>query len=207
MTSAINPNNIDGQYPVAGQDNNSQGFRDNFTNTKTNFQYAADEITELQNKALLKTALTGGTLNNNMGNAVISNAQLIGQTTNVITLGNVTNSTANVVFGVGSYQTATTQGNTSLSLSGWPTSGLYATVRLQLTTTLANATVTVPASISANTNASYTSLQYIIGRTAGTGVITIYSTGTYVFEFSTADGGGNVFIQDLTRGASASPTA
>ena len=68
MTSAINPNNIDGQYPVAGQDNNSQGFRDNFTNTKTNFQYAKDEITQLQNASLLKSALPGSSLNNNMGN-------------------------------------------------------------------------------------------------------------------------------------------
>ena len=41
MTSQINPNNIDGSYPVAGQDNNSQGFRDNFTNLKVNFQDAA----------------------------------------------------------------------------------------------------------------------------------------------------------------------
>jgi hypothetical protein len=209
MTSAINPNNIDGQYPVAGQDNNSQGFRDNFTNTKTNFQFAADEITELQSKAILKTSLTGSgnVLNNNMGNAVISNAQLIGQTTNVVTLGNVTSSTANIVFGVGSYQTATTQGNTSLNLSGWPSAGLYATVRLQLTTTVANATILVPASISSNTNASYTSLRYIIGRTAASNVITISNTGTYVFEFSSPDGGGNVFIQDLTRGANATPTA
>jgi len=207
MTSAINPNNIDGQYPVAGQDNNSQGFRDNFTNTKTNFQFAADEITELQSKAIFKTALTGSALDNNMGNSVISNAQLIGQTTNVIVLGNVTNSTANVVFGIGSYQTATTQGNTSLSFTGWPTSGLYATVRLQLTTTTANANITVPASISANTNASYTSLQYIKGVDTANSLITISDTGTYVFEFSTADGGSNVFIQDLTRGANATPAA
>ena len=76
MTSAINPNNIDGAYPVAGQDNNSQGFRDNFTNTATNFQYAADEITDLQNTAELKSALTGTTLNNNRGGSVLSNAQL-----------------------------------------------------------------------------------------------------------------------------------
>ena len=54
MSSNINPNNIDGTYPVAGQDNNSQGFRDNFTNTKTNFQYAETEITDLQNNAILK---------------------------------------------------------------------------------------------------------------------------------------------------------
>ena len=53
MTSLINPNNIDGGYPVAGQDNNSQGFRDNFTNTKVNFQYAEQEITDLQDQVIL----------------------------------------------------------------------------------------------------------------------------------------------------------
>ena len=57
MTSSINANNIDGTYPVAGQDNNSQGFRDNFTNTKTNFQYAADEINDLQSKVILRQLL------------------------------------------------------------------------------------------------------------------------------------------------------
>jgi len=66
MTSNINPNNIDGTYPVAGQDNNSQGFRDNFTNTRSNFQYAADEISDLQSNAILKSALAGTTLDNDM---------------------------------------------------------------------------------------------------------------------------------------------
>jgi hypothetical protein len=190
MTSAINPNNIDGQYPVAGQDNNSQGFRDNFTNTKTNFQFARDEITALQGNAILKTALAGTTLNNNMGNAVISNAQLIGQTTNVVTLGNVTASTANIVFGVGSYQTATTQGNTQLNLTGWPSSGLYAAVTLQLTTTVANANITLPATVSQG-------LTGIQGRTGN--VITVAQPGTYNFEFTTSDGGTTVAIQDLNR--------
>ena len=52
MASAIDPNDIDGSYPVAGQDNNSQGFRDNFTNTKQNFQYAYEEITAIQANAV-----------------------------------------------------------------------------------------------------------------------------------------------------------
>ena len=62
MASNINPNNIDGSYPVAGQDNNSQGFRDNFTNIKVNFQYAEEEINDLETNVLLKAALTGTTL-------------------------------------------------------------------------------------------------------------------------------------------------
>ena len=71
MTSQINPNNIDGQYPVAGQPNNTQGFRDNFTNIKTNFQTAATEITDLENKGVFKAALTGTTLDNNMADNLI----------------------------------------------------------------------------------------------------------------------------------------
>ena len=58
--SSINPNNIDGTYPIAGQDDDSQGFRDNFTNIKNNFTFAYDELTDLQSKAVLKSALTGG---------------------------------------------------------------------------------------------------------------------------------------------------
>jgi hypothetical protein len=37
--SNINPNNINGSYPIAGQDNDSQGFRDNFTNILNNFNF------------------------------------------------------------------------------------------------------------------------------------------------------------------------
>lgn len=205
MTSAINPNNIDGAYPVPGQDNNSQGFRDNFTNTKTNFQYAADEITDLQNNAVFKSALTGTTLNNNMNYSIISNPQLQGPTYTTVTIGNVSNATANVVYSAGSYQTLSTTGNVSLNFSGWPASGQYAAARLQLTTTTANATVVMPSAVGAGS--SYTSLTYIIGRVPSSQVVNIANTGTYVFEFSTADGGSSIFIQDLTRGANATPTA
>jgi hypothetical protein len=112
MTSNINPNNIDGAYPVAGQDNNSQGFRDNFTNTSTNFQFAADEITDLQNNAVLKSALTGTVLNNNMLGSILSNAQLQDMSETVAALGTVSGSVA-VNYSLGSYQTLTTNGPVS----------------------------------------------------------------------------------------------
>ena len=50
MPSNINRYTVDGTFPIANQDNSSQGFRDNFTNIQTNFAYAANEITDLQNK-------------------------------------------------------------------------------------------------------------------------------------------------------------
>jgi hypothetical protein len=56
MTSAITTTNIDETYPIAGVDNNSQGFRDNFTNIKTGLSTAKSEITDLQtNTAKLNT--------------------------------------------------------------------------------------------------------------------------------------------------------
>jgi hypothetical protein len=48
MTSLINPSNIDITYPIAGQDNDSQGFRDNFKNIQTGLETARSEITILQ---------------------------------------------------------------------------------------------------------------------------------------------------------------
>lgn len=48
MTSLINPQNIDITYPIAGQDNDTQGFRTNFRNIKNNFVVASQEITTLQ---------------------------------------------------------------------------------------------------------------------------------------------------------------
>lgn len=48
MTSLINPQNIDITYPIAGQDNDTQGFRTNFRNIRSNFTTASQEITALQ---------------------------------------------------------------------------------------------------------------------------------------------------------------
>jgi len=48
MASQINPTNIDITYPIAGQDNDTQGFRNNFTNIKNNLSAAKDEISTLQ---------------------------------------------------------------------------------------------------------------------------------------------------------------
>ena len=49
MTSSIAYSGIDENFPVAGQDNNSQGFRDNFLYIKEGLAQAYSEITDLQN--------------------------------------------------------------------------------------------------------------------------------------------------------------
>ena len=47
MATEIIPGDIDGTFPVAGQDNSSQGFRDNFTAIKNNFTAAKTDIDEM----------------------------------------------------------------------------------------------------------------------------------------------------------------
>ncbi len=89
MTSAINTNGINVNYPVPGINNSSQGFRDNFTAIRTDLNTAATEITDLQNNVVLKQALTGTTLNNDMANTLISNAATRGFRASTFNLGNV----------------------------------------------------------------------------------------------------------------------
>lgn len=49
MTSNINYSAINENFPVAGQDNDTQVFRDNFDTIKTSLQTANTEVTALQN--------------------------------------------------------------------------------------------------------------------------------------------------------------
>lgn len=191
MTSQINPNDIDGAYPVAGQDNNSQGFRDNFTNTKTNFQYAADEITDLQNNVLLKSALTGTTLDNDMGGSLLYNYQS-NQATQTLVAQTTTTGTVTLNWQSGAYQTLTPTGSVILAFSNWPATSVAASITLQVTVTNTAYTLTLPAAVSIGT----ANLQ---GYVASTRVITFSTTGTYAFNFSTVNSGTTITVVDLNR--------
>ena len=189
MTSAINPNNIDGTYPVAGQDNNSQGFRDNFTNTKTNFQYAANEITDLQTNVLLKAALTGTTLDNDMGGSPLSNANIYDFSAVTAILGTLSG-TVTINYVAGHYQTVTTGGSITLAFTNFPAAGNFGIVRVQITVTNTAYTVTLPAAVSVNTD----NLQ---GYSSS--VITFNRTGTYTYDFTTSDGGTTISVFDSSQ--------
>jgi len=189
MTSSINPNDIDGAYPVAGQDNDSQGFRDNFTNTKTNFQYAAAEITDLQTKVLLKAALTGTTLNNDMAGSPLTSAYIANFSAKTAILG-TTSGTVTVNYVSGHYQTVTTSGSISLAFTNVPAAGSFGLVRVAITVSSTSHTVTLPAAVSVGTN----NLQ---GYNAG--VISYDETGTYTYDFTTSDGGSTISVFDCSR--------
>ena len=191
MTSNINPNNIDGTYPVAGQDNNSQGFRDNFTNTKTNFQYAADEITNLQNNVILKAALTGTTLDNNMGGSLVFNGTVADFGLTRVAIGTVSGSQT-INYALGHFHTLSTGGSVSLGFSNFPPAGITGIVFVQVTVTNVAHTLTLPSSVTTN-------VAGIQGVNAATNVITFAATGTYLFQFITSDGGTSVTVVESNK--------
>jgi len=191
MSSNINPNNIDGTYPVAGQDNNSQGFRDNFTNTKTNFQYAETEITDLQNNAILKSALSGTTLDNNMGGSSVTDGVIADFGLTRIALGTVSGSTT-INYASGHFQTLTTGGSVSLAFSNFPPSGVTGIVSVQVSVSSTAYTLTLPVAVSINAAG-------IQGLNPSTNVITFASTGTYLFQFITSDGGASITVNEVNK--------
>jgi hypothetical protein len=197
MSSNINPNNIDGTYPIAGQDNNSQGFRDNFTQTKVNFQYAADEINDLQAKGIFKAALTGTTLDNNMNGALLY-AALIQDFSAVKIAPTAIAGTLSLNYASGHYQSYTTAsaGSVTLAFSNFPTSGTYGYMKLQITVTNVAYTLTLPAAVSLG----ITGVQGISPGTAGvSNTITFGATGVYEFGFGSYDGGSTITVFDLNR--------
>lgn len=193
MASQINFSIIDGTYPVAGQDNSSQGFRDNFTNIKNNFESAYDEITDLQNKVLLASPLSGGTFNNNMQGNLITNAQMQGMREKYFNIGAAVSGTVNVDFNVGTFQTMTIAGSTTIgSFTGFSSaSGSYARVILQVIVTNTAYTLTMPTSV--------TKAYDIAGYNTSSRVLTFDSPGTYTYEVGTLDGGTNFWLLDLTN--------
>lgn len=195
MTSQINPNNIDGTYPVAGVPNNTQGMRDNFTNTRTNFQYAADEITELQSKAVLKAAITGTTLDNNMNDQEIYAVKLR-DTSYAFSALTATAGSITIDYSVALFQQINTSGPFSLNFTNWPTSGTAGAVDVVVNVTNVSHTMTIPASVSIG----LFGLEGVSPGTAGvSNTITFGQTGQYAFRFYTSDGGTTVTIVDLSR--------
>jgi hypothetical protein len=203
MSSNINPNNIDGAYPVAGQDNNSQGFRDNFTNIKVNFQSAEDEINDLQTKSLLKAALIGGILDNNMNDNLIYAATIRDFAAPRVQLAPTGSPlTATVNYAAGHYQTLVTSASTTVEFSNFPSlNGLisnYGYVKVQFNITDVSHTITVKASVTGQLLGT-AGIQGYVAVNAYTGTISFGAPGIYEFAFGSYDAGATITVFDLNR--------
>jgi hypothetical protein len=202
MASNINPYNVDGTFPIANQDNSSQGFRDNFTNIRNNLIFAEAEISDLQSKVLVTSALTGQVLNNDMAGTQIRRPQLTSWTQSLLDLGALSG-TASLDFNQANFQKITSAASITLAFSNWPASSGagalgYGLMRVWIVITDIAHTVTMPASVSITIND-------IAGSTPnsdGTWTIKFDAPGNYVFDISSIDSGSSYLIFDITRNRS-----
>lgn len=135
MTSAINYSAITISYPIAGEDNDSQGFRDNFTAIANGLAVASIEISALQTNAVLTNSLyeedtpvvndlKGSTLSNGLYN----NLRGVVRNVTVPTSGNVDvdlNKGPLQIFNIGST-------GVTLRFINWPINNQYASIKVHL---------------------------------------------------------------------------
>ena len=200
MTSQINTNGIDANYPVPGTNNSSQGFRDNFAQIRGQFNTAANEITDLQAKVVLKAALNNTVLNNDMGNTLISNASTSGFRATTYNLGNALAGTVLVDVNRADVQFGAVTGNVVLQFGNWAPTNTESNVVLRLTYANTNAAISLPSSfVQSNNNFGVTLLENYANTN---GVATLPSpseTNIVELRFSTLDCGNTVTVEPVNR--------
>lgn len=188
MTSQIVSTTIDETYPLAGQDNDSQGFRDNFSIIKDGLAAAASEITDLQNNVILKGPIGEmgiADIENNFNGTLIDNA-ITNRLSELVFL-NETPPSASVTidYNSGSYQTISIAGNCTLRIENWPT----------FDNALSKITISIDTVALSDATVSFTSLgsETIKKNWAGNFVISP-GTSTKIVEVWTYDKGETVFL-------------
>ena len=145
--SNINLNNIDVTFPIAGQDNPSKGFRDNWSAIKSALDVAKSELTVLQDRSVLARSILNNTVvENNLGGSSIingnfkqfysvSNTATQPANTDIINI-NITN---------GEIQEIKLIDAASINFTNWPSLGTtqYVKVRLHVYNNLTNVSLTV----------------------------------------------------------------
>ncbi len=130
MSSTITnySNSININYPVLGADNDTQGFRTNFSNIQNAFEIASREISEIQ----LTSVSLGAT--NDFGDNIIKRAAF--QDTSLLVEDIAGSQNGNLVldYTEGSYQKFTVASSATLSVAivNWPPAGQCGTIRVDM---------------------------------------------------------------------------
>jgi|TARA_B100000424_G_scaffold117558_1_gene88746 hypothetical protein len=182
MASSIVPGNIDGTYPKAGQDNSSQGFRDNFNAIKNNLQHAKDEIETLQTNK----ASTNGS--SDFADNEISRAKFKDTSETVYAHG-TTGGSIVLDHHNGHYQTLTTNASITLSFTNLPATNSVGRFILDVNVVSAAHTITIPTSVIVAGN--------VTGGDGSSDTITVPTSGRHLYEFLTPDGGTTILMHEL----------
>ena len=198
--SQINTNGINTNYPVPGQNNSSQGFRDNFAQIKNGLNTASSEITDLQNKAVLKAALNNSVLNNDMANTLISNCSTSGWRATTYNLGNALAGTVLVDVNKADVHYGTVTGNVTLQFGSWAPVNTESKVILKLTVANTDAVVSLPSQVvSANNNYGVTILENYANIANVATITAPADVQVLEYEFKSIDCGNTISVSPVNR--------
>ena len=184
MASNIVPGNVDGTFPIAGQDNSSQGFRDNFTAIKNNFTEAKTEIEALQtNKASVNA-------DSNFADNTITRAVLKDTAETVYAHGSVSSGTVTLNHENGHYQTLTVTADTTFSFSNFPATGTLGRIILDITVSPGATNLVFPTAVIKSDN---------VYGSDGTSDTIAPGLGRALYEFMTPDAGTTVLMHQLGK--------
>lgn len=193
-------NQIDATYPKAGENNSSQGFRDNFNYIKESLEYTDDSINDI-NLAAVKL----NTVNSFTSEGVLDSVKLQNISETVIVGESTITTNITIDYSDGSYQSLILGGDVQINLTGFPEvdgiteKGRFAKLRLEIR------------SDSAQTRTLYFnppgSGQIFYQEGWPDALSTAGATNIVLIEFSTRNGGQQIFAQYLGTYAQITPIA
>jgi hypothetical protein len=197
MASNINFTDIDENFPVAGQDNDSQGFRDNFSTIKTSLNNAKSEIETLQTN----TAKTNE--DNDFNNSLVSFAKF--KANSYQTFDTIQFTTSGTIdWDDGHFQNVTVAGNATITLDSFPANSQYGHMRLSIRSNNSDTrTITFEAAQSGtlrlNPSWPESNATLVISSDTTPTIVDVYTTDSgatvfleYVGKFNTASAGPDV---------------
>jgi hypothetical protein len=204
MTSKIDYTAINQGFPVVGQDNDSQGFRDNFGAANANFKHAYDEITALQTNSVFvadPTKTVPTPYQNNLQQSILYNGSYLQFTGVYNSVTTPATGTVQVDLNYGPVQKFTVAGNTTLNFIHWPTAattfgfaGVYSTIRVMLIGDQQNAISNSGNPYTISINNSSGNVKFATGYTP----VTVAANGKYeIIEIFTVDSGSNIFVRNV----------
>jgi hypothetical protein len=184
MASNIVPGNIDPTFPTAGQDNSSQGFRDNFSGIKNNFSFTKSEIEDLQTN---KASLNGSS---NFTDNEVTRAKFKDTSQTVYTHGTVSSGNVTLDHENGHYQTVTITADTTFAFQNFPPSGALGRIILDITVSPGATNLVFPSAVIKADN---------VTGSDGTSDTIAPGLGRALYEFMSPDGGTTVLMHQLGK--------
>jgi hypothetical protein len=188
MASRIDNTKINANFPIAGQNNDSQGFRDNFGNIKLGLGHARNEITEIQQKGLFKSGLGNNALSNDMEWATLYRTQLRSYSETVFDHG-LSAGVVGIGYGDGTFHKISVSNDVILQFDGFPPPGQAGRVVLWFSVGNIQHRAFFPASLAYGLNN-----RQLDGKS-----LVFPAPGDYLVEIASIDGGQTYWFVDFAN--------